>query len=479
MTKVKESPEAKRDLEATLNDPRKYEGQRLRAELTKQRNNSSRLEVWPWQHPFTHMHASALHEAGHAVIAIALRRQLRKLTVLQDATGAGAVEREVRENTPKEIVEETFIAYAGYEAADLYGLVTDDIHDRKRAQNLNSKRADMVVTSEKAARRSVRKALIGFRHALEDLAVALFSEGELTGEEAADLVEATLSSSKKAIETMNEEIDYLTRKKPVLVLGWGSDGCEDVDEIVNFYGHDQSLYCVRALRADSREVLGEIENWLQGNRDAQILCLGMHGTPSGLRPKRESDSAQITYSELAKAINRNFCGNSSLTVFVGACQSEHAAKVWKKLGPLPVNLLVAFSGKEKIEVIREVLGTFLQQGDLCLPGEIEISKPMEFLERDIEELQRRFASIRIYYKSDGGEQLTKIPEGGTEKLGYDLERRGQVGAGALMEAAIHARKSGAESHLSESAATPKKRSKVGTRTVGRRASTKLRPPKRK
>ena len=111
-------------------------------------------------------------------------------------------------------------------------------------------------------------------------------------------------------------------------------------------------------------------------------------------------------------------------MFVGACQSEHAAKVWKKLGPLPVNLLVAFSGKEKIEVIREVLGTFLQQGDLCLPGEIEISKPMEFLERDIEELQRRFASIRIYYKSDGAEQLTKIPEGGTEKLGYDLEQRG-------------------------------------------------------
>ena len=181
------------------------------------------------------------------MIAVALRRQLCKLTVLQDATGAGAVEREVRETTPKEIVEETFIAYAGYEAAHLYGLVTDDIHDRKRAQNLNSKRADMVATSEEAARRSVRKALIGFRHALEDLAVTLFSEGE-DGEAAADLVEATLSSSEKAIATMNDEIDYLTRKKPVLVLGWGSDGCEDVDEIVNFYGHDQSLYCVRALR---------------------------------------------------------------------------------------------------------------------------------------------------------------------------------------------------------------------------------------
>ena len=280
-------------------------------------------------------------------------------------------------------------------------------------------------------------------------------------------------------------LHYLTRKKPVLVLGWGPDGCEDVDEIVNFYGHDQSLYCVRALNADSREVLEEIENWLQGNRDAQILCLGMHGTPSGLRPKRKSDGAQITYSELAKTIKRNFCGKSSLTVFVGACQSEHAAKVWKELGPLPVNLPVAFSGKEKIEVIREVFGTFLQQGDLCLPGEIENSKPIDFLERDIEELQRRFASIRIFYKSDGAEQLTKIPEGGTEKLGYDLEQRGQVGAGALMEAAIHARKSGAESHLSEAAATPLRSDRTLAReqsvdalrrNCDRRGESKLRPP---
>ncbi len=70
----------------------------------------------------------------------------------------------------------------------------------------------MVATSEEVARRSVRKALIGFRHALEDLAVALFSEGELTGEAAVDLVKPTLSSSKKAIETMNDEIDYLSKR---------------------------------------------------------------------------------------------------------------------------------------------------------------------------------------------------------------------------------------------------------------------------
>lgn len=201
----------------------------------------------------------------------------------------------------------------------------------------------------------------------------------------------------------------------------------------------------------------------------------MHGTASGLRPGRKSDGAEITYSELAKAIRKSYCGTSSLTVLLGACQSQHAAKVWEELGPLPVNLLVAFSGKEKIAVIREMLGTFLQQGDLCLPGKTEISKPIEFLERDIEELQRRFASIRIYYKSDGAEQLTKIPDGGTEKLRYKLEQRGEVGAGALIEAAIHAMNSGVESHLSGAVATPKKRSKVGTRTIGRRASTKPRP----
>jgi hypothetical protein len=44
---------------------------------------------------------------------------LSKLTVLQDAARGGAVERELREGTPKKIVEEIFIAYAGYEAASL------------------------------------------------------------------------------------------------------------------------------------------------------------------------------------------------------------------------------------------------------------------------------------------------------------------------------------------------------------------------
>ena len=377
-------------MEATLNDRRKDEGQRLRAELTKLRNNSSSLEVWPWQHPFTQIHASAVHEAGHAVIAVALGRQLCKITVLEDSTGGGAVEREIRENTPKEIVEETFITFAGFEAADLYGLVTDDGHDRKRAQDLSSRRGDMAAISEEVARQFVRQALKCYRQALEDLAVALFSEGELTGEAAADLVQAKLSGTKKPIETMNDNIDYLTRKKPVLVLGWERDGFEDVDKVANDCGYDQSLYCVSAPQADSREVLGEIENWLQGNRDAQILCLGMHGTPSGLRPERRSGGAQITYSELAKTVKRNFCGNSSLIVFIGACKSEHAAKIWKKLGALPINLLIAFSGNEDVEVIREVFGIFLQQGDLCLPGEIEVPKPIEFLERDIEDLQRRF-----------------------------------------------------------------------------------------
>lgn len=114
----------------------------------KLRSDQSRIEVWPWRHPFTDIHSSALHEAGHAVVAVALGRRLCKLTVLEDATSGGAVVRELREDTPKEIVEENFIAYAGYEAAGLYYLETDDVHDRKQVEKLMSKRLDLAPISE-------------------------------------------------------------------------------------------------------------------------------------------------------------------------------------------------------------------------------------------------------------------------------------------------------------------------------------------
>jgi hypothetical protein len=273
----------------------------------------------------------------------------------------------------------------------------------------------------------------------------------------------------------------LAAKKPVLVLGWGPDGCEDVDEIVNLYGHDQSLYCVKAPCADSREVLREIETWLKDNPDAQILCLGMHGTPSDLRPKRESEGAQITFSELGKMIGESFCGQfGHLTVFLGACRSDHAAGVWKELNSLPIDLLVAFSGDEKIPVIRDALGIFPQQGDLLKPGEGVAEKPISSLVEDLEDLQKGFSSIRIYHRPERAAQLTKVSGDGFAELGLQPELRGRVGdKGLLMEAARNAMRSENGKEEAEATATAALRSKVETRTIGSLPPKKTRPRRRK
>lgn len=331
-------------------------------------------------------------------------------------------------------------------------------------------------------RECVRKALITFRKALEDLTVALFTNGEMTGEAATSLIVTTLPrGGKETIKRLKRDIERLAKKKPILVLGWGPDGCADADEIRNFYGNDQSLYCVTAPCADSREVLGAIETWLKDNPDAQILCLGMHGTPSGLQPKEESDGAKITYSELGKTIRRRFCGKLAyLTVFLGACQSEQAGGVWKELSLLPINLLVSFSGKEKIAIIRNALGIFVQQGDLLKPGRLVAEKNISFLVEDIENLQKDFPNIRIFHRLDRVARLTKVSGDRVAELDLQLEQRGRVGArGPLMEAARNAMRSESEKEEAEVVATPTARSKVGTRTIGSLNPKKTRPRERK
>ena len=464
-----------------MNNRREYQGEQLRAELMRLRSDRSGIEPWPWQHPFTHIHASALHEAGHAVLACALGRQLCDITVLQDAIGAGSVGRERRENTPKEIVEEVFIAYAGYEAASLYGFVTDDSFDRKRVTELTAERHDLVAINEETAKSYVRKALKAFGAPIEDLAVALFSYGELTGEAATKLITDALPRSEEPLKNLKRDVERLAAKKPVLVLGRGLDGCKDVDEIVDFYGHDQSLYCVKVPCADSRDVLLTIETWLKDNPHAEILCLGMHGTPSGLRPKRQSDGAQITFSELGKLMGKNFCGRfEHLTVFLGACRSDHAAGVWNALNRLPIHRLVAFSGDEKISVVRDALGIFLKQGSLLEPGERVVEKPISSLEEDIEDLQKSFSSIRIYHRPERAAQLAKVSGDGVVELGRQLERRGRVGdKGSLMDAVRDTMRSDNRNEENGAATTPATRARVGTQTIGSLPTKKTRPRRRR
>ncbi len=449
-------------------------GEQLKAQLDKLRFTPNEERERPERHPFQQIHSSGLHEAGHAVLAVVLGRTLKRVTVVRDSDGDGLLLRTKSDQTPLGIVEEILIAYAGCAAADgLYGLPTPGNHDQDKINDLNGKLPPVLnrVTPEDAEKKVI-PTLKALRLAVEDLAVGLVTHGTLVGKDAEPLIMKHLSSptAQRAITELKEHIAYLAaRKKPVFALGWGKDGCDDVDQVVDFYGHDQGLYCVRAdSSTDSRKILQAIEDWLKGHANAQQLYLGMHGTKSELRPEEEDTGARITYSELGARITANLCKKAgSMTVFLGACQSEHAASVWKSFEDLPVGLLVAFSGDEDVKVVREVLGTVLQQGDLLLPGKMKVPNTTDFLDEDVEALQKQFPNIRIFYKHDRTAKLSQVPEGGAEELRVQLERRGRVGKkGLLLETVRAVEESSSEHQAAIEKKEPKERTKVAVQIMG-------------
>jgi hypothetical protein len=451
-------------------------GERLKAQLDKLRlmPNKER-EGLEWQ-PFQQIHSSGLHEAGHTVLAVVLGRKLKSVTVVRDTDGDGMLLRTKSDRTPTGIVEEILIAYAGCAAADkLYGLPTPGNHDQDKINDLNDKLPPVLTrVIPEDAEKEVIATLKTLRFAVEDLAVALVTHATLAGEDAEPLISRHLSSPavQLAIKELKEHIANLAaRKKPIFALGWGMDGCDDVDEVVNFYGHDQGIYCVRAdTSTDSREVLQTIEDWLNENFNAQQLYLGMHGTESELRPEMENTGARITYRELAARISENFCEKAgSMMVFLGACQSEHAVSIWKSFEDLPIRLLIAFSGDEDVEVVREALGTVLRQWDLLLPGKRDAPKAIDYLDEDVKSLQEQFPSVRIFYKHDRTAELSEVPEGEADELGRQLELRGRVGkTGSLLEAVRAVEESSSERRAPIDEKEPKERTKIAVQFMGRR-----------
>ena len=173
-------------------DPRTQQGETLKVALMALRSAQSPEDLWPWKHPFEHIHSSALHEAGHAILAFSFGRQLCKITVLRDQKGDGNVGREIREGNPKDATEEVLIKFAGYEAARLYGFETDDHCDATDVERLKNRWPVLKTIKESEARACVRQALIDCRWALEDLAVALFTSATIDGECASRMIAGSM-----------------------------------------------------------------------------------------------------------------------------------------------------------------------------------------------------------------------------------------------------------------------------------------------
>jgi len=187
-------------------------------------------------------------------------------------------------------------------------------------------------------------------------------------------------------------------QEPVLVLGWGKDGADDVDTVVDEFGYDAGLRCRKAPELDSRAVLGEIASWLKGNKNARILYVGAHGTLTGLRPDGTS-SAKIGYTELADTLLANLrYKKRKLTVWLGACESDAAAELLRSVEDLPVGLLVSFTGEPTSRDIRRALKSLIKLSAITHGDKEGTSTPLTFIDSDVAKLKRDFPSISLHYK---------------------------------------------------------------------------------
>lgn len=256
----------------------------------------------------------------------------------------------------------------------------------------------------------------------------------------------------------------------MLVLGWGLDGSRDVDWIAGALGHDEGLDCVRAPHANSRQVLNEIRNWLDHNSNAQTLCLSAHGIQNGLVPDRHSRDI-LGYGELGETLAINHPKEASaLTLFLGACNSDEAAHLWQSLKIAPVLLLVAFAGRPHSQFVQEVLTTFIQQGNMLLPGRRRIDQLITYFDEDFEDLVDQFPGVSFHYRLDQLINVGELPQSGKGSLHERLESVRKLGDSSLLyEAAEAASRLAIIDDQPRKPDAEKPRTKLRVRTIGPRS----------
>lgn len=413
-------------------NPRKRQGEILKASLMELRRIPKSDEPWPWKHPFDAVHSSALHEAGHVVLAVAFGRRLSEITIIRDEIGDGSVGREIRESGPHDAVEEILIKYAGYEAARLYGFETDDSCDATDVEQIKERWPILDAINESEARTSVRQALIRCRFAVEDLATALFTRATIEGEAAFHLIaagipesarihlaqgaERLLRDSASVVASLQRGKQLLQKinpgVKPVFLLGWGRDGVKDVEYVREYLGpDDQSIAYTMKPNADSREVLDALEAWFRNNSFAMLLYIGAHGiakVPAGLVPKATRNRDRISYEEIAQSIqtNLNQCAEP-LCVCIGACESTEAVPAFESS---PVHLLIAFPGEPTSYQLRRLIIRVLAHRSLRSQDNQSEDRPISDLVEDIEELRQEFQGASIYHKTSLSSRLLRVDD---------------------------------------------------------------------
>jgi hypothetical protein len=135
--------------------------------------------------------SSSLHEAGHALIASVLGRQLKELSVLEDQYGSGYVCRQIVDAPGQSALEEIAILLAGEAAPYLWGgWVTPWEDDWNRIENIVKQYFPFYNAHELSdlVRPCVQSALSQLKAVLAVLAHELSARKKLSGSDAAAII---------------------------------------------------------------------------------------------------------------------------------------------------------------------------------------------------------------------------------------------------------------------------------------------------
>lgn len=173
----------------------------------------------------SHDPATAYHEAGHAVIALALDRPVHRVSVLPKLKRLGQCEfkKGVSRGTDDWLEREILIALAGLAAearhTGRYGLSEAD-QDLRYVRRLVLQR-----TSERAAERYERRMLAKVEYLLSDdvnwaaveaIAAELLKLGTISGRLARHLYDhAEITVSRKAAKTQGKREEDIEQQKPI------------------------------------------------------------------------------------------------------------------------------------------------------------------------------------------------------------------------------------------------------------------------
>ncbi len=135
--------------------------------------------------------SSALHEAGHAVLAAVLGRRLLRVSIEREAGG-----NEIAEHTPdvftrQAMAEEIAIMLAGGEAANLWGFITNIDDDEARA--LGAIRHHLLALNAEEWRERIRTCAVESVRVLKEpmaaFALELFQQRILDGPAASSIIQ--------------------------------------------------------------------------------------------------------------------------------------------------------------------------------------------------------------------------------------------------------------------------------------------------